>query len=152
MERDRMGRRRRPEQERGLRPLHPPLPEEWTSKALRVTMSEADWSRFEALARSLVRGGAHPGAGLWPRAFRPDARREPYPSRNPVRSTGWTGSGARPYACSCPAGDRRRCLVDAARLTSPVPPWLDAASGLDALGPDRAGCLVTFPGDSHWQP
>jgi hypothetical protein len=48
-----MGRRRRPDQERGLRPLHPPLPVEWTSKALRVTMSEADWSRFEALARSL---------------------------------------------------------------------------------------------------
>src|SRR4051794_26697372 len=53
MERDRMGRRRRPDQERGLRPLHPPLPVQWTSKALRVTMSEADWSRFEALARSL---------------------------------------------------------------------------------------------------
>ena len=53
MERDRMGRRRSPEQERGLRPLHPSLPELWTSKALRVTMSEADWSLFEALARSL---------------------------------------------------------------------------------------------------
>jgi len=50
MERDRMGRRRSPEQERGLRPLHPPLPELWTSKALRVTMSEADWSLFESLA------------------------------------------------------------------------------------------------------
>ena len=32
MERDRMGRRRHPEQVRGLRPLHPPLPEEWTSE------------------------------------------------------------------------------------------------------------------------
>ena len=32
MERDRMGRRRRPEQERGLRPLHPLLPEQWTSQ------------------------------------------------------------------------------------------------------------------------
>ena len=50
MERDRMGRRRSPEQERGLRPLHPPLPELWTSKALRVTMPEADWSLFESLA------------------------------------------------------------------------------------------------------
>jgi len=49
-----MGRRRRPDQERGLRPLHPPLPEEWTSRALRVTMSEADWARFESLARSLA--------------------------------------------------------------------------------------------------
>ncbi len=49
-----MGRRRQPEQERGLRPLYPPLPEEWTSKALRVTMSKADWSRFESLAHSLA--------------------------------------------------------------------------------------------------
>jgi hypothetical protein len=49
MERDRLGRRRSPEQERGLRPLHPPLPEEWISKALRVAMSESDWAHFGAL-------------------------------------------------------------------------------------------------------
>jgi hypothetical protein len=49
MERDRLGRRRHPEQERGLRPLHPRLPEEWVSKALRVAMSETDWSEFDAL-------------------------------------------------------------------------------------------------------
>jgi hypothetical protein len=49
MERDRLGRRRSPEQERGLRPLHPPLPEEWISKALRVAMSESDWAHFAAL-------------------------------------------------------------------------------------------------------
>jgi hypothetical protein len=49
MQRDRLGRRRSPEQERGLRPLHPPLPEEWISKALRVAMSESDWDRFDAL-------------------------------------------------------------------------------------------------------
>jgi hypothetical protein len=55
MERDRMGRRRCPEQERGLRPLHPLLPDLWASKALRVTMSEADWSQFEALVRSLAK-------------------------------------------------------------------------------------------------
>jgi hypothetical protein len=54
MQRDRMGRRRHPDQERGLRPLHPLLPEEWTSKALRVTMSESDWGRFEALALALA--------------------------------------------------------------------------------------------------
>ena len=29
--------------------MHPPLPEEWISKALRVAMSESDWHRFEAL-------------------------------------------------------------------------------------------------------
>src|ERR1044071_5028773 len=54
MDRDRLGRRRRPDQERGLRPLHPPLPEQWTSRALRVSMAEADWARFEALVRALA--------------------------------------------------------------------------------------------------
>jgi hypothetical protein len=49
MERDRLGRRRHPDQERGLRPLHPLLPEEWVSRAIRVAMSEGDWARFEAL-------------------------------------------------------------------------------------------------------
>ena len=29
--------------------MHPPLPEEWISRALRVAMSGADWARFEAL-------------------------------------------------------------------------------------------------------
>ena len=50
MERDRLGRRRRPEQGRGLRSLHPRLPEKWVSKALRVAMPESDWERFEELA------------------------------------------------------------------------------------------------------
>ncbi len=54
MERDCRGRRRQPNQERGLRPLHPLLPEQWTSKALRVAMSEEDWLRFEALVRTAV--------------------------------------------------------------------------------------------------
>jgi hypothetical protein len=30
------------------------LPEEWTSKALRVTMSEADWARFESFSFALA--------------------------------------------------------------------------------------------------
>ena len=50
MEVDRLGRRRGPEQERGLRPMHPTLPNDWTSKAVRIAMSEDDWARFEALA------------------------------------------------------------------------------------------------------
>src|SRR5262249_14203561 len=49
LRRDRLGRRRGPEQERGLRPLHPLLPEEWISKPLRVAMWESDWARFQAL-------------------------------------------------------------------------------------------------------
>ena len=76
MERDRVGRRRSPEQERGLRPLHPPLPELWSSKALRVTMSEADWSLFESLARSLA-PAAPTRAGLRPCAFHFDALCKP---------------------------------------------------------------------------
>lgn len=56
MQRDRLGRRRQPSQERGLRPLHPPLPEEWVSRALRVAMPEADWRRFEAAADRLGSG------------------------------------------------------------------------------------------------
>ncbi len=53
MDKDSLGRRRSPDQGRGLRPLHPPLPVEWTSKAIRVAMSEADWSRFEAMTQGL---------------------------------------------------------------------------------------------------
>lgn len=58
MERDRLGRRRGPHQDRGLRPLHPLLPEQWASRALRVAMSESDWSRLEALVREQSERGA----------------------------------------------------------------------------------------------
>ena len=51
MDRDRRGRKRTPDQERGLRPLHPPLPEQWTSRAVRVAMSEEDWARLERLVQ-----------------------------------------------------------------------------------------------------
>lgn len=34
--------------------MHPPLPEEWTSKPLRLAMSEADWGRLEALVGQLA--------------------------------------------------------------------------------------------------
>jgi len=54
MEHDRLGRRRSPEQTRGLRPLHPPLPEEWVSKALRVAMSESDWALFDTLVARYI--------------------------------------------------------------------------------------------------
>jgi len=51
MDRDSRGRRRRPEQVRGLRPLFPLLPERWISQALRIAMSEHDWAQFEALVQ-----------------------------------------------------------------------------------------------------
>jgi hypothetical protein len=54
MEKDRRGRRRGPDQERGLRPLFPLLPQQWTSKALRVAMSERDWAKFEGLVESIA--------------------------------------------------------------------------------------------------
>ena len=69
MERDRLGRRRSPEQERGLRPLHPLLPEEWVSKALRVAMSESDWAEFEAWWPAVRAHGADAGTCLWDGAF-----------------------------------------------------------------------------------
>jgi hypothetical protein len=52
MEIDRRGRRRRPEQGRGLRPLFPLLPERWVSRALRVAMSEQDWAKFGAFVEA----------------------------------------------------------------------------------------------------
>ena len=64
MERDRLGRRRRPEQERGLRPLHPLLPEEWVSKALRVAMSESDWAELESLVARMRGPGTDAGTCL----------------------------------------------------------------------------------------
>jgi hypothetical protein len=51
MEKDRRGRRRGPDQERGLRPLFPLLPQEWTSKAVRLAMSEQDWAKFDGLVQ-----------------------------------------------------------------------------------------------------
>ncbi len=60
MDRDRLGRRRREDQERGLRPLHPLLPVHWESKALRVSMSRQDWGRFEALVASALRESETP--------------------------------------------------------------------------------------------
>jgi hypothetical protein len=47
--RDARGRRRVEGQERGLRPLYPRLPLGWVSRALRVSMPEAGWRRFDAL-------------------------------------------------------------------------------------------------------
>ena len=35
--------------------MHPPLPEEWVSKALRVAMSELDWALFERLVARYAR-------------------------------------------------------------------------------------------------
>ena len=54
MEFDRLGRKRRPEQDQGLRPLHPALPNKWTSRAIRVAMSDRDWERFDGLRDQCV--------------------------------------------------------------------------------------------------
>ncbi|CAN5909692.1 hypothetical protein BH23PLA1_BH23PLA1_10450 [soil metagenome] len=34
--------------------MHPLLPQEWTSRALRVAMSEADWQALEDLVRRVA--------------------------------------------------------------------------------------------------
>ena len=64
MERDRLGRTRRPDQARGLRSLHPLLPRQWRSKAIRVAMSERDWERFALLIERIA-----PDAPTEARAF-----------------------------------------------------------------------------------
>lgn len=55
METDRLGRRRQPNQSEGLRPLHPVLPDGWSSRSVRVAMSAEDWERFETLVHALGR-------------------------------------------------------------------------------------------------
>jgi hypothetical protein len=47
--RDRRGRIRQPDQERGLRPLYPTLDEGWESRALRVAMPLGLWRLFDRL-------------------------------------------------------------------------------------------------------
>jgi hypothetical protein len=47
--RDRRGRIRQPDQERGLRPLYPALDEGWESRALRVAMPIGLWRLFDRL-------------------------------------------------------------------------------------------------------
>ena len=53
-DRDRVGRRRHPEQGRGLRPIQPPLPPRWVSRASRVAMSTDDWRQFDQLVECLA--------------------------------------------------------------------------------------------------
>jgi hypothetical protein len=47
--RDRRGRLRQPDQERGLRPLYPLLDDGWESRALRVAMPAGLWRLFDQL-------------------------------------------------------------------------------------------------------
>ena len=47
--RDSIGRRRQPEQNRGLRPLFPKLPTTFESRAVRVAMTAPAWNRIDAL-------------------------------------------------------------------------------------------------------
>src|SRR5262245_28465718 len=50
---DTLGRQRAEGQERGLRPLHPRLPENWISRAVRVSMPESRWRQFDGLIRKV---------------------------------------------------------------------------------------------------
>ncbi len=64
MERDRLGRRRSPDQNRGLRSIHPILPQAWTSRSVRIAMPESDWARLEALARVIAPDEPTPARAL----------------------------------------------------------------------------------------
>ena len=50
-DRDSLGRRRRPSQNSGLRPLHPPLPAGERSRSIRVAMSERAWAALDRAAK-----------------------------------------------------------------------------------------------------
>ena len=47
---DRLGRRRAPAQNRGLRPLFPKLPADVVTRSLRIAMSAPAWQQLETLA------------------------------------------------------------------------------------------------------
>ena len=90
MERDRRGRRRQPDQGRGLRPLHPLLPEQWTSRALRVAMAAEDWSRFEALVRQTSAGAPTQARAMGMTiAYLVHAVPEPRPEPGPLEWLDW---------------------------------------------------------------
>ena len=46
---DRIGRKRQPSQNRGLRPLFPKLPMSFESRAVRIAMTTPAWNRIDAL-------------------------------------------------------------------------------------------------------
>ena len=47
--RDRIGRRRQPGQNRGLRPLFPKLPSTFESRAVRIAMTAPAWHRIDTM-------------------------------------------------------------------------------------------------------
>ena len=61
-ERDALGRRRQPEQNRGLRSLFPKLPQDTQSRLIRVAMSSQAWEQLERLV-------AEASAPTKPRAY-----------------------------------------------------------------------------------
>ncbi len=50
--RDALGRRRQPSQNKGLRPLYPPLPRSLISRSIRVAMTKTAWARLEQQAHN----------------------------------------------------------------------------------------------------
>jgi hypothetical protein len=61
MQRDSLGRRRDPAQNRGLRPLHPKLEGGHRSRSVRVAMSERAWAALERAVK-LSRAATRPCA------------------------------------------------------------------------------------------
>jgi hypothetical protein len=53
--RDRIGRKRRPDQNRGLRPLFPKLPTSFESRAIRIAMTTPAWHRIDGMTAQRVR-------------------------------------------------------------------------------------------------
>lgn len=59
--RDSLGRRRQPTQNRGLRPLHPPLSHGERSRSIRIAMSERAWAVLDRAVK-LSRAATRPRA------------------------------------------------------------------------------------------
>jgi hypothetical protein len=73
MQTDAIGRRRRPTQSRGLRPLYPLLPPGLRSRSIRVAMSAAAWLRLEGVvSRSSAATAPRAVGELIERALRAD--------------------------------------------------------------------------------
>lgn len=70
--------------------MHPPLPEQWQSRALRVAMAAEDWTRFEALVRQTSAGATTQARALGLTiSYLVHAVPEPSPEPGPLAWLDW---------------------------------------------------------------
>src|SRR5215470_4328037 len=86
---DRLGRRRRPAQNRGLRPLFPTLPDACQSRLLRVAMSASAWARLETLIAASAAPTPPRAIGEFMEGWLSPAAAQPAASRAAVAQPAW---------------------------------------------------------------